>query len=207
MGNVRRDKIPKEISVSTLNVPNAKFDVQGKDTSKLHLIVDMNRIGSNLFITKMEYTHFAPRSGKNFLFDLSLLRWPDSQSFLWSISSFPIEYREKAEALAKECGLRLADGIPTLFDEVGAHQFPLDGPTVYTLENVAGHQVYNNDKAAFDKLVKEEHEAVDAIINADRDKLIVEMSNRGYTIEQITRILSHWESGDEEYEESPNAEQ
>ena len=36
--------------------------------------------------------------------------------------------------MAKECGLRLANGVPTIFDGDGAHQFPLEGPTVFTLE-------------------------------------------------------------------------
>jgi len=208
MGNIRKDKIPEGTKVIAPGIgerANSALAVQGKDTSKLHLIVDMGRIGAKLFNVKMEYTHFAPRSGKNNLFEFALMRWPDPQSFLWAIASFPIEYRPQAEAIAKECGLRLADGIPTIFDHKGAHQFPLEGPTVFTLENITGHQVYGNDKNAVDRLKKEEHDAIDAIIGADRAKLHAEMKGQGYTNEQISRILNHWESGNEEYDEIPAA--
>jgi len=211
MGSIRKDKIPEGTKVDTLHLPgiaersNESLVVQGRDTSKLHLIVDMSRIGAGLFNVKMEYTYFAPRSGRNYLFEMVMMRWPDANTFLWAIASFPIEYRPQAEAMAKECGLRLADGIPTIFDHKGAHQFPLEGPTVFTLENVNGHQVYGNDRDAVEKLKKEEHAAIDAIIGADRAKLHAEMKGQGYTDEQIKRILNHWESGDEAYDEPPAA--
>ena len=140
LGSIRKDNIPEGTKVDTLHTPGISehgqeaLVVQGKDTSKLHLIVDTSRIGASLFNVKMEYTYFAPRSGKNYLFELVLMRWPDPNTFLWAIASFPIEYRPQAEAMAKECGLRLANGVPTIFDGDGAHQFPLEGPTVFTLE-------------------------------------------------------------------------
>jgi len=212
LGSIRKENVPHGTKVDTLRTPgiaersNDAFVLQGKDTSKLHLIVDMSRIGAGLFNVKMEYTYFAPRSGKNYLFELVLMKWPDVQTFLWAIASFPIEYRPQAEAFAKECGLRLADGVPTIFDGSGAHQFPLEGPTVYTMENISGHQVYGNSGEKLKlKLKKEEHAAIDAIIGADRAKLHAEMRGQGYTDEQIKRILSHWESGNEAYEEAPAA--
>lgn len=209
LGTIRKEKLPPGTKVETLIAPgiserdNSAFIQQGKDTSKLHLIVDTSRIGAGLFNVKMEYTYFAPRSGKNYLFEMVMMRWPDANSFLWTIASFPIEFRPQAEALAKECGLRFADGIPTVLNEDGAHQFPLEGPTVYTLENISGHQVYSNDRAKIESLKKEEHDAIDLIINADRAKLHAEMREQGYSDEQIERILMHWESGDDSYEESP----
>lgn len=210
IGSIRKDKIPEGTKVETLYPAgiavrsNDALIAQGKDTSKLHLIVEMGRIGAGLFNVKMEYTHFPPRSGKNNLFEMLLMQWPDPKSFLWAISSFPIEYRPQAESIARECGLRLADGIPTIFNQDGAHQFPLEGPTVFTLENIKGHQVYGNDAKAHDKLKSEERLAIDAIVGADRTKLVSEMTHKGYSGDQIKRIFSRWEfDGNEEYDEAP----
>jgi hypothetical protein len=204
MGSIRKEKIPG-MKVDTIHIEESNFVLakRGEETNKLHLIVDMSRIGAGLFNVKMEYTYFAPRSGRNNLFELVLMKWPKPNALFWSICSFPIEYRPQAELVAKECGLRLADGIPTIFDSDGAHQFPLDGPTVYTLENIFGHQAYDNDRNTYDKLKQEEHEAIDAIVNADRIKLFSEMIDQGYSPNQIDRILNHWESGDESYNEIP----
>lgn len=205
LGTVRADKIPEfEIKISDSDkLQFSKLIELGKDTSKLHLIVDMQRIGASLFNVKMEYTHFPPRSDKNKLFDMCMLKWPTKDDFLWSVASIPIEYRSIAEELAKECGLRLADGIPTIFNQDGAYQFPLTGSTVFTLENIAGHKVYNNDPNSMKILKDQEREQVDAIISADGIKLREEMKGQGYSDEQITRIFEHWDNGNEEYDEIP----
>lgn len=216
MGSIRPDKVPEGIKsiFDTEHPPgmasrdNAALKAQGEDGSRLHLIVDINRIGAKLFNVKMEYTYFAPRSGKNYLFEMVIIKWPHLKNmpppFVWTVCSFPIEFKPQAEAVAKECGLRLADGIPTVFDGEGAHHFPMNGPTVFTLENVTGHRVYNNDPGEADRLRKEEDAACDAIINADRKKLREEMREAGYADDQITRILKHWEEGNEAYDEAPS---
>jgi hypothetical protein len=207
LGTIRSENIPPEIKLKKLSgieeIQFSKLIELGKDTSKLHLIVDMQRIGAGLFNVKMEYTHFPPRSEKNTLFEMVMLRWPTQNDFLWAVSSFPIEYRSKAEEIAKECGLRIADGIPTVFNFDGAHQFPLSGSTAFTLENIAGHKVYNNDLDVTKKLKKQEHDQIDEIINADRIKIYEEMKEKGYSNEQIDRILSQWDEGNEEYDETP----
>jgi len=183
---------------------NDAFIQQGNDISKLHLILDMQRIGGNLFCVKLEYTYFPPRSGRNKLFDMALLQWPNGDFALkWAVLSFPLEYRPQAEALAKECGLRIADGVPHVFDAAGAHCFPLDGETVFTLENIHNHQTYANDPANYERLREEEFAATDAIFQADRVKLKQEFRDKGYADAQIDRILEHWDNGDEAYEEKP----
>ena len=176
----------------------------GLDTSKLHLISDMSRVGVKLFNVKLEYTHFAPRSGMNNLFEMSLLKWPKPDNlFFWAIVSIPIEYRPEVEKLIVECGLRLGDGVPTLMTNRGLQHFPMSGPTVFTLENEAGHPIYNNDFDEIERL-KRQHEAeINAIIDADRKKLFDEMWEQGYTKEQIVRIVRQWDSGNEQYEEPP----
>lgn len=183
---------------------NDAFEKQGKDTKNLHLVLDMSRIGGNLFGVRMEYTYFAPRSGRNGMFHMVLMKWPNN-GLSWAVLSFPIEYKPQAEAVAKECGLRLADGVPHIFDHAGAHTFPLDGETVFTLENIQNHQAYSNDPATQQRLRQAEYAEVDAIIQADRIKLKQEFRDKGYSEPQIERILSHWEAGNEEYDEAPAA--
>lgn len=214
MGSMRKDSVPPDMRAKgpekhpfgVMERENTALIALDKDTKRLHLIVDMNRIGGKLFNVKMEYTYFAPRSGKNYLYEMVLIKWPDVSvgfQFLWAIASFPIEFRPQAEALAKECGLRIANGIPTIIDADGAHHFPLDGGTVFTLENITGHQVYKNDPDNQKRLREEESAACDAIISADRKKLHEEMAEQGYSEEQYTRILEHWDKGDEAYDEVP----
>lgn len=177
---------------------------KGLDNSKLHLVADMNRVGVNVFNVKLEYTYFAPRSGKNDLFEMGLLRWPkNDNSFFWIIASIPIEYRPQVENLLVDCGLRLVDGVPTILTNNGPHYFPMSGPTVFTLENVAGHPIYNNDFDEIERIKSQHRKEIDAIIDADRKKLFDEMWEKGYTKEQIVRIIRHWDSGNEQYDEPP----
>jgi len=104
MGSLRPDKVPGDMKINgpekhpfgIAERENSAFIAQGKDTSKLHLIVDMNRIGGKLFNVKMEYTYFPPRSGKNYLYEMALLQWPRPDMFMWAVSSFPIEFRQTA---------------------------------------------------------------------------------------------------------------
>lgn len=205
LGSVR--KVPQgieEIRPELTDSENETLKKQGQDTTRLHLVVDMNRLGAKIFNVKMEYTYFAPRSGKNYLFEMVLMSWPGGpMPFMWAICSFPIEYRPQAEELAKECGLRIADGIPTIFTGNGAQRFPLDGPTVFTLENITGHQAYANDPAMLEKLRNQEHDACDVITEGDCNKLKQEMRDSGYLDVQIERILAHWENGNESYDEAP----
>ena len=210
LATIRRDKIPAGMKVETLYTPGIEESshkaliAQGKDSSKLHLIVDMSRIGAGLFNVKIEYTYFPPRSGRNYLYEMTLMRWPDNQYGVWAVSSFPIEFKPQAEAIAKECGLRIANGIPTIFEEGVALQFPMDGSTVFTLENIKGHQVYGNNSADYERLKAEEKRAIDAIIGSDRLKLAKEFLAKGYDPVQIERIISRWEHGDESYDEPPS---
>jgi hypothetical protein len=47
---------------------------------------------------------------------------------------------------ADAAGLRVADGIPTIFTGGRVANFPAKGDNVFTLENKAGHPVYKRRK-------------------------------------------------------------
>jgi hypothetical protein len=206
---------PKKPEKSGIKIQeNDRLPDLGLDESRLHLIVDMSRVKSNLFATKMEYTYFPPRSGKNWQFEMVIIKWPmfgddpltklfAPPPMLFAVMSFPIEYRPQADAFAKECGLRIADGIPTVISGGVIEHFPLNGKTVFTLENITGHQVYKNDRTKCEQLRQKEFAEVEKIIEADRQLLRQDMRDQGYSDAQIDRILAHWNEGDEEYEEKP----
>lgn len=209
IGSTRKDKLPKDNLVSVLHpsefttVEIAALNKKGKDKDKLHLIMEMSRIGGGLFMVKLEYTHFPPRTEKNKLFEMALMEWPSKESLRWAIVSIPIEYKPDALKIAAECGLRFADGIPTLFGEGKAQQFPLDGETVFTIENMAGHKGYSNNPEVIKKLREEEDLACREIIEADQVKIKAEMIEEGYSLEQIERIFKEWETSNVSYDERP----
>jgi len=174
-----------------------------KDPTRFHIVGDMHRIGVSLFMVKLEYTHYPPRSGKNHLFDLRILKWPADMPMHWVICSIPIEDRPLAEQVIEECGLRLADGTPIVLGGAAGEQFfPMSGPTVFSLENCHGHPIYG-DHAAAEKLRLEHDAEADKILREDDLKMRQELRDQGLQDDQIERILAHWAQGDEQYMENP----
>jgi len=99
--------------------------------------------------------------------------------------------------------LRIADGIPTLINSNGLEQFPMDGKTVFTLENIHDHQTYDNDPNTTKKLHEKEMAEVQRIMDVDETRMRQEMRQKGYSGEQIERILLQWANGNDAYEEAP----
>ncbi len=66
----------------------------------------------------------------------------------------PRVHRPQAEWIAKQLGLRIANGVPHVGSSKGWSHFPIDVPNLFTLENVPGHFVYQNrpdlEKKAYD---------------------------------------------------------
>lgn len=82
------------------------------DPSRLVVIalIDPPRPFVRKFFRRLEYEHFDPRDlTQNALFHVFLMKW---EGLTWCVAAFPQTYRSRAEALATECGLRLADGVP-----------------------------------------------------------------------------------------------
>lgn len=172
------------------------------DPSRFHIVGDINRIGVNLFMVKLEYTHYPPRSGKNHLFDVRILKWPHDDFNFWAICSIPTEDRSLAERIIEECGLRLAHGTPIMLCGGKEHYFPMQGENVWSLENCHGHPIYN-DRAAAEKLRGEHNREIETILENDNIKIRQELRDRGLNDAQIQRILFQWANGNEEYMENP----
>lgn len=174
-----------------------------EDPTRFHIVGDMNRIGVSLFMTKLEYTHYPPRSGKNHLFEFRILKWPDDFPMYWVIASIPIEDRSLAELLIPECGLRLANGIPMMLGGGKDHVFPMEGDRVWCLENCKDHPIYSNNQEVIAKLKAEQDAQIDDILRRDNEKMQKELRDQGLNDQQIGRVLAQWQAGNEDYMENP----
>jgi hypothetical protein len=93
----------EEMKFGVASADNDDLQKAADDPSQFHIVGDINRIGVNLFMVKLEYTHYPPRSGKNHLFDFRILKWPnDDFAMHWVICSIPIEDRPLAEKIVEE---------------------------------------------------------------------------------------------------------
>ena len=86
--------------------------------------------------------------------------------------SIPMKDKVLAERIAQECGLRLADGIPSVIDGTdpkGVKFFPVtDSERIMTLEYIeTTHIGYTNDQKAIDKLTTQESILIDRIYNGE----------------------------------------
>lgn len=179
-----------------------------EDPTRFHICGDMNRIGVQLFMTKLEYTHYPPRSGKNHLFEFRILKWPDDFLMYWVIASIPIEDRAVAELLIPECGLRLVNGVPVMLGGKDC-VFPMEGDRVWCLENSKDHPIYSakywrsNNQEVIGKLRAEQDAEIEKIIHNDIEKMRKELCNQGLSEVQIERVLAQWHEGNENYMENP----
>lgn len=107
----------------------------------MHFVGMYIRPGVKEWISLLEHTHYIPRTPRNEFFQLRIIEWED---MIWFLVSIPVAERHLAEETAKKCGIRIADGVPTMFHREGVTRFPADNERVFTLENVSGHPVYRS---------------------------------------------------------------
>lgn len=123
------------------------------DQKYIHYIgmISPPRPGVALCLTELEHTHYPPGSPKNDNFLLRILKWSE---MVWVVVSIPISDKHLMEEVASKCGLRIANGVPTILSSSGDEQFPVNNERVFTLENKSGHPAYHNDPQV-DKTIKE----------------------------------------------------
>lgn len=163
----------------------------GVNTNKFHVVCDLNRLGARLFMTRLEYEHFSPFGEENDLLDVSMIDWPkDDFKIRWVIISVPIEYKEHVYKIATECSLRIADGVPTVLGGGKVETFPVNGPTVYTIEYTSDNPVYNQNQKEIDNLKNEEKKKCEEIIENSIDQEKAKMLSQGISKEEIDKIFS-----------------
>lgn len=168
----------------------SEMDAIGRDESKAHVFSLACRPGTRLFFTKIEYVYYAPRSGRNKLFDFRIIKWPHDTGLLWFVGSIPADEFRYAEEIAVECGLRLEKTTAINFAPGGPEEFPVHGATVYAL---AGKLAPGIDETAL----------CDNIIAADDEVHQKSLRDRGFTDAQIGRLFAEWAAGNDAYNEVP----
>ena len=142
----------KDIDTSNVRVQDLDIGYlidQSRSGERLILISEFSpwtRPGTQLFATRVEFEHFPPTNEElSNSWDLAMVNW---QSIVWTVISVPIRYSNDLRKIAAECGLRFADGIPTIVchpdQSIGEGKivkgmrvihFPVDGKYAYHLEN------------------------------------------------------------------------
>lgn len=179
------------------------------DPNTVNIIGQSTRLGVQLFVVKLEYEHFPPRSPRNKLYNFTFVKWPEPENgwpeLLWFVVSIPKEDYATAEQVAAEVGLKIKDGVPVMMDHQGDHVFPISGPNCFALESNPQSKIYENDPAVLKRLRDGEMAECQKIINGDEQKLIAEFEQKGYNRQQIERILKKWYDGDQNYMEKPES--
>jgi hypothetical protein len=112
------------------------------DNRLTHFVCMAMRPGFEELSAKLEHTHYKPLTVRNNLMHMRALLWND---IVWFVVSIPTEEKHLLEEVAGSCGMRVANGVPTMFGHGCRMQFPINGNNVFALENVAGHPIYQND--------------------------------------------------------------
>lgn len=125
------------------------------------LVYDVHRIGVLKFSTRLEYEHYSPLDEElNSRFNGAVLACKDgSFEIHFFVIAIPIEDRHLAEKIAKECGLRFADGVPTILSGNKVIHFPIQHKNMCSIEYATGSDAYDPVKA--EKLKKDEEDWLD----------------------------------------------
>lgn len=155
--------------------------------SRVALVMLPTRSGVRSFMTFLEYKYFPPATPLNHHFRFAIVKWGGLR---WIVIIIHKKHLETADNLARLFGLRRANGIPHVisFDSVEGAQgvattrdpryaampfgelggkvetFPLDSDNVWTMENIEGHFIYNNDPELERKAREFEDQACEQII-------------------------------------------
>jgi hypothetical protein len=114
-----------------------------EDPSRIHYICMTMppRPGCQLFCSILEYKFYPPTTDKNKLFILQVMKW---EEMVYTVISIPIKDKAYAEAVAKTCGMRIANGVPTLLSQDKPKFFPINVDNAFTIENDPEHPIYKS---------------------------------------------------------------
>jgi hypothetical protein len=138
---------------------------------RIYLVSHVKRVGGTAFIAAIEWFWYAPDTPRNRLFDVYGAEW---HSMHWIITAFPSGRLPAVRHLAKQLGLRIANGPPVMLGERGSLVFiqassrpsdltdlvtqdvPMEffpgtmlpngqeNDTIFTIENDRGSPIYKN---------------------------------------------------------------
>jgi hypothetical protein len=83
----------------------------------MYVVSNVQRVGTIAFSAAIEWYWYAPNTARNRLFDIYCAEWHKMQ---WFITAFPANRMPAVRYLAKQLGLRIADGPPLMIGEQGS---------------------------------------------------------------------------------------
>jgi len=125
----------------------------------LAIAAGYDRPGTLNYTTTLEHKYYKPNTQRNTLFKLFCCLFDD---MLFAVVLIPWNERALAHKHARKCGMRIADGIPTVLsmgdgDKVDVLQFPTgDHPHIFTLENRPGAPVHGMQPESLNQVIREE---------------------------------------------------
>lgn len=126
------------------------------DPTKFNIVCLLMRNGALAFSSMLEFTHYPPGTPEN---DKFIVHEVDFDGAPMMVYTIPIEDRPRAEAVASQLKMRLADGTPHMFGPNGVQTFPMKSKRVWTLEGTAevksGIQGLQDVRSAEASLAKE----------------------------------------------------
>jgi hypothetical protein len=142
----------KDLDKGYVEETNAEANEFFKNPNFVHFIgmLHPRRAGVMLFLTRLEYEKYKPGTNANNNFYLRIWRWKD---ITWSVISVPKKDIKIAKKIAKECEIRMVDGVPAIIGNGKIDHFPINPINVKSLENVASSEVYSGKN---EDIIKEE---------------------------------------------------
>lgn len=125
------------------------------------------RPGVRLCMVRMEYENYIPDTPSNDNFQLFLMKWQD---MTWALMGILAGDVDKLIKIAADCGVQIADGVPTVFSGDGVDVFPVRGGQVFSLENTKDHVVYQNDPNKLAILFEMENGTIEEILEDHRER-------------------------------------
>lgn len=153
-----REETPKEIS-AFFNNPNFVHFVG---------LLSPPRPGVQLFAVRLEHEYYPPGSDMNNDFCLRMFEWEDMK---WIIVSVPKTEMDILKKVAHECGLKIADGVPTVFGSGKIETFPINNERVFTLENLPDSPFYGADRKKIKELLAEERRKMEKIFHEAEQRI------------------------------------
>jgi hypothetical protein len=131
-----------------------------RDDDRVFLIANAGRVAAAAFFAAIEWYWYAPKTPRNRFYDCYVTEWTDLR---WMVVAFPQGRLPAARRLAKQLGLRIADGVPTQLEKRNNALVPTffpgatlpngrDNLSMFAVENDKGSPVYRN--------VRRDHEAM-----------------------------------------------
>jgi hypothetical protein len=106
--------------------------VSQNDPIKFYVVAMATRNGVHDFTKRVEDTYFPVGTPANDLLEIGTTVW---LGMLYLILAVPSDYTDRVKQCAREEGMKVCDGVPTMIENGTKQFFPLRGPNVWSLEN------------------------------------------------------------------------